>query len=268
MITRTQHSFSAGGWWLALVLLAGPVIAPLAAADLELATLKSGTDVFTNVTVYGQTATDLFIKHSRGYGNVKISSLDAPTLRLLKLGEGKADEGTAATVSVKAAATVATMKAKLEASSPWKIPSDAEMIGTISRVRPSPTVLAGAIAAVALFYLLSCACMKFICQNAGSKPGWMIWFPVLQMFPLLRAAKMSAWWFVVFLIPLLGMLAHVVWCVKISKACGKGVLTAVLLILPGTNLFAFLYLAFSKNKGESAEKAVPPHPQKMVFGQA
>ena len=264
MITQKQRVCPAGGWWLAGVLLAWLSVTPLAAADIELPLLKSGTDVFTNVTVYGQTETDLFIKHSRGFGNVKISNLDNPTLRLLKLGGATPEAETAGSVSEKAVATVATLKAKLESSTALRVPSEADVVGLISRLRPSPNIIA-----IVLFaYLLFCACMKLICQNAGSKAGLMIWFPVLQMFPVLRAAKMSAWWFVAFLIPLVGAVAHIVWCVKICKACGKGALVTVLLILPGTNLLAFLYLALSKGSGQPAEQVMPPPRHSMVLGEA
>ncbi len=243
-------------------------MARVSAADIELATLKSGTDVFTNVTVYGQTQTDLFIKHARGFGNVKISSLDNPTLRLLKLGGETPEEKAAGTVSGKAAATVATLKAKLESSSPVKIPSEADVLGLISQVQLSRNLLAGFFAAVVFVHLIGCFGIKLICQNAGIKGGWMIWFPVLQMFPLLRAANMSAWWFVAFLIPFVGIVAYIVWCVKIAKACGKGSLMALLLILPGVNLLGFLYLALSKGQSQPEEAVTPPPRHAMVLGEA
>ena len=264
MITQKHRVCPAVGWSLVGVFLTWLSVAPLTAADTELPVLKSGTDVFTNVTVYGQTATDLFIKHSRGFGNVKISSLDNPTLRLLKLGGETPEEKAAGTVSGKASAAVATMKAKLESSTDVRVPSQADVLGLLSQFRPSPNL----IAIFLLAYLLYCACLKLICQNAGSKAGPMIWFPVLQMFPLLRAAKMSGWWFVAFLIPLVGVVAHIVWCVKICKACGKGALVIVLLILPGTNLLAFLYLALAKGNVESTETVKPPPRQSMVLGEA
>lgn len=264
MITQKHRVGPAVGGWLVGVLLTWVSVATLAAADVELPVLKSGTDVFTNVTIYGQTTTDLFIKHSRGFGNIKISSLDSPTLRLLKLGGETPEEKAAGTVSGKAATAVATMKSKLESSTAVRVPSQAEVLGSLSQFRPSPNL----IAIVVIAYLLYCACLKLICQNAGSKAGPMIWFPVLQMFPLLRAAKMSAWWFVAFLIPLVGVVAHIVWCVKICKACGKSALVIVLLILPGTNVLAFLYLALSKGNTDSTEAVTPPPRQSMVLGEA
>jgi hypothetical protein len=269
-ITRTKGGGPFSGWWRAVILLAGLIVPQLSAADIELAVLRSGTDVFTNVIIYGQTQTDLFIKHSRGFGNVKVSSLDEETLRELKLGGPASEKKTASAVSDKATAAVATLKAKLESSSPWKVPSEAEMMGAISQIRPSRNVMLGALAAVAILYLLWCACLKLICVNAGSRAGFMIWIPVLQIFPLLRAAQMSAWWFVAFLIPFVGVVAHIVWCVKISRACGKGTLVALLLILPVTNLLAFLYLAVSTGKSDAKpeERAESVQRHTMVLGEA
>ncbi len=262
-ITRTHRSCPVSGWWLAVVLLAWLTVTHLSAADIELATLKSGTDVFTNVTVYGQTATDLFIKHSRGFGNVKISSLDNPTLRLLKLGGGTPEDETAGAASGRAGATVATLKTKL-AALPWKIPSEADVLRVTSRVQLTPNIMA----IVVIVYLLFCVGLKMICLNADSKPGLMIWIPVLQMFPLLRAAKMTAWWFVACLIPPFSLVAHIVWCVKIAKACGKSAWMAVALLFPVTALFAFLYLAFSRAVGDLADVPGPNKSRPMVLGEA
>lgn len=248
---------------MAVVLLAWLTVTPLSAADIELPMLRSGTDVFTNVTVCGQTATDLFIKHSRGFGNVKISSLDNPTLRLLKLGGGTPEDETAGAASGRAAATVTTLKAKLSAL-PWKIPSEADVLGVTSRVQLTPNI----VAIVVIVYLLFCVGLKLICLNAGSQPGLMIWMPGLQLFPLLRAAKMTAWWFVAFLIPPFSLVAHIVWCVKIAKACGKGTLVALLLILPVTNLLAFLYLALSNGDHQPAEKGMSLQRDTAVLGEA
>ncbi|MBP9900437.1 MAG: DUF5684 domain-containing protein [Verrucomicrobiota bacterium] len=266
MNTRTRHSWRAGAWRLAGVCAAWLAVAHLPAAEIELATLKSGTDVFTNVTVYAQTETDLFIKHARGFGNIKISTLDSATLRLLKPGGESSEAETAGANPGKMAAALASVKGKL-AEAHLEAPSEAEVLDLISRVRPSPNLLLGILAGALFLYLLFCACMKLICQNAGSKAGLLIWIPVLQMFPLLRAAKMSAWWFVAFLIPFVGVVAHIVWCVKISKACGKGALVTVMLILPGTNVLALLYLALAKGGSQPVEPAAPPR-HTMVLGEA
>jgi apolipoprotein N-acyltransferase len=65
------------------------------------------------------------------------------------------------------------------------------------------------------------------------------------MIPLLQAADMSGWWFLGFFVPVLGFVAWILWSLNIAKTRGKGIWTAILLILPPTSFFAFLYLAFS-----------------------
>src|SRR5258707_251791 len=86
-----------------------------------------------------------------------------------------------------------------------------------------------------------------ICKKAGAQPGIMVWLPVLQLFPLLRAAQMPLWWFLLWFVPGVNLVAQVVWCIKIADARGKSPWVGVLLILPVTNIFTFLYLAFSGN---------------------
>jgi hypothetical protein len=61
-----------------LFALAGLLISiGLLRADGEkLATLKVGSETFTDVTITSVTATDIYFSHSRGLGNAKIKSLD------------------------------------------------------------------------------------------------------------------------------------------------------------------------------------------------
>ena len=49
----------------------------LKADDEQLATLKVGKQVYTNVKVTSVTATDIYFSHSRGMGNAKLKDLDA-----------------------------------------------------------------------------------------------------------------------------------------------------------------------------------------------
>jgi hypothetical protein len=92
-----------------------------------------------------------------------------------------------------------------------------------------------------------------LCQKAGKDPGPLVWLPILKQFPLLRAADMSGWWVLsyVLLVPI--PVVAIVWCFKISKACGKSASIGLLLLLPIINLFTFFYLAFASGapaKGE------------------
>jgi hypothetical protein len=234
--------------WLGIclgLLLSVPTALP--AADAPIPTLQIGTVVYSNVTVYGQTEKDLYISHSGGLENIKMSTLDAPALRALGLLEEAKEVEIAATA----------------ASTPWQDELAAKLEGT--GVKFSTEALADfkerlktpipqkiiiiVIAVVAFVYLFICYCLKRICQNAGVQPGILIWLPVLQMIPLLRAAQMSPWLLLLFFVPVVNIVVQIWWTFRIVKACGKGVLVAIFLLLPITNLFAFLYLAFSQNEG-------------------
>jgi hypothetical protein len=119
--------------------------------------------------------------------------------------------------------------------------------------------IAGAAALLWWFYSLCCS---LICKKTGQPGGMLVWLPVFQIIPLFRAARMSGWWFLAMFIPLLNLIGQVVWCVKIAQARGKGFFTALMLILPGTNLLAFVYLAFSNGEAKMEDTFTlvrPPH---------
>jgi hypothetical protein len=102
-----------------------------------------------------------------------------------------------------------------------------------------------ALACIAVGYLLFCSCACLLCQKTGTKPGILIWLPILQMFPLLRAAGMSGWWFLALFIPILNIVAWLGWCVNIVISRRKSLWWALFLILPVTNVTAFVYLSLA-----------------------
>jgi uncharacterized membrane protein YhaH (DUF805 family) len=75
---------------------------------------------------------------------------------------------------------------------------------------------------------------------------------------MLRAAGMSRWWFVAYFVPLFNLMPAILWGFKIAKARGKSLWIGVLLLLPVTNLFAFLYLAFSDSASGDGDEGPEP----------
>ena len=63
--------------------------------------------------------------------------------------------------------------------------------------------------------------------------------------------------------PVLNIVAQVMWCLNIAKARGQSAWVGVLLLLPLINLFVFLYLAFSE--GTSAKEEAEPEPKIMTL---
>ncbi|MEY4386932.1 MAG: hypothetical protein RLY20_2215 [Verrucomicrobiota bacterium] len=128
----------------------------------------------------------------------------------------------------------------------------AELKSKMARKPGSGNILLMVLGLFAVVFLFFSYTAKLICEKAGTVPGILVWIPVFQMIPLLRAASMSAWWFLALFIPFVGFVVHILWCFKLSAARGKGLLTGICLILPGLSFFAWLYLAFS-DSGSSAD---------------
>jgi hypothetical protein len=243
--------------WLGLNLFAQPAV------DLQVPTIQSGTEVYSNVTVYSQTETELFISHARGLGNIKISSLDETSLRALGL-KTPAEKAAAAAANSPhgkvlrevqgAMGQVKDGLAEMNITLPVAAREPGQNFPLVLQSHTGQIIL---VITVAL-YLFCCYCLRLICLNAGTTPGALIWFPLLQMFPLLRAAQMSGWCILLFLIPIVNLGVSLWWCLRIAQACGKSTLTGILLFLPITGIFAFFYLAFSKGNREEEPGGVRP----------
>ena len=77
-------------------------------------------------------------------------------------------------------------------------------------------------------------------------PGVLIWIPILQIVPMLQAAKMPVWMIVLFLVPLVNLIIGIMMWVKICQARGKSGWLVILLFVPIVNLIFVSYLAFSE----------------------
>ena len=71
--SRGRCGMSVGTLLLAVLLFARGA---LQADDEKLATLKAGSEVFSNVTITAVSATDIYFTHSRGLGNAKLKTLE------------------------------------------------------------------------------------------------------------------------------------------------------------------------------------------------
>jgi hypothetical protein len=243
---------------LTFVLIVVGCLAPLkvaAAFEQTFPLLKIGTQTYRNVTVTTKSKNYVFFLHSTGMLNVKVADLPADVRESLGYVEPKAEVSSshaalsgAQTWAKKTLAGVQTPQLRSLENRLGVSVLD-RVAGIQTQLPPLTTATLAVFAGLVLgMYLFGCYCSKLICEKAGAEPGWAIWIPLLQMFPMLRAAKMSGWWFLAFLIPLLNLVAGVLWCIKIAEARNKNALFAILLLLPVTNILAFLYLAFSEGE--------------------
>jgi hypothetical protein len=233
-------------WWvnrfLALICITAPIVSK-AAVEESFQVLQIGTRTYTNVTVTTKTKTQIFIMHSSGMHTIKVA--DLPPELMARLGYGTGPEQKPS----KGFASLGTVgkKASLKFNLPQLKQFQTQVRGNnkFAAINWSTNALLTLCSIIVVLYLFFCFCAMLICQKAGHPPGILIWIPVLQLIPMLRAAQMSALWIIAFLLPFLNIIAHIVWSFNIAKARGKGPLTGLLLILPFTSFFAFLYLALS-----------------------
>lgn len=80
--------------------------------------------------------------------------------------------------------------------------------------------------AIAVFYI---AAMWRIFSKAG-KAGWLAIIPIVNFFVLLNIAGRSAWWFILFLIPVVDFIAAIIVLNDLSKSFGRGIGTTLGLI--------------------------------------
>jgi regulator of extracellular matrix RemA (YlzA/DUF370 family) len=268
-VRRGRRSLAAA---TAVVALAVAAAAP--AKDVHLDMLKTRTDTYTDVTVYGRSKTDVFIRHSQGIANIKLAGLDPETIAQLN-GEAptrSTDESAAPTkpaagqpptaeaAASKAVTTAPALAFQWNAKLREQVTAGVAALKSLPAEQLSPAVVGVALGATLIAYLCLCYCFRLICLKTGHEPGLLLWLPVFQMIPLLRAAGMSGWWLLGLFVPVLNFILQIVWCFKIARARGKSAWTAVALLLPVTNVLALLYLAFSDGK-----KPEPPPFHKVAL---
>jgi len=216
-----------------------------AANEQTFGALQIGSHTYQNVRVTTKNNDYIFILHSEGMTSVKVSELSTNTLEQLgyvpKVNRSAARMWAEQAVA-KADRPLTAMEAKLLPV--WR--GAQGFITTHLRQTSRELLVAGA-GLLLMAYLFLCYCCRLICRKTGIRPGLLVWLPLLQVVPLLRAASMSPWWFIALFIPILNLWGYVLWCARIVRARNLNTLFLILLLFPVTSIFAFIYLAFSED---------------------
>ena len=215
------------------------------AADEKFETLTAGRQTYTKVLVLSKSRNDVFISHAKGMTSLKVKDLDVATQ--LKLGYQVEQPKPSKMVQMEEAFKAPDLD-NLEAD-PRMQKLGAKTAAWISQTikKLDVTAIFGILGGLAVCYLLLCFLCRTICMKTAAPPTALIplvWFPIIQMIPLFKAAGMSPWWM------FLPFVNYFIWSFKIVKARGKPIVVGVLLLLPGINLLAFLYLALSRGCGD------------------
>lgn len=248
------------GLGLALLLIPGVSLA----VDETFALVETKTGVYSNVTVTTRSKDYIVIQHASGMTSLKVKELSPELHEALGYGTVKGAHKGSFQITAKAKALMNTISTK-EIEQAWSKYSPA---GTPA-LKLDQTIILAVLGGLALSYLFFCYCGLLICRKVGKPAGWLMWVPVFQFIPLLRAANMSPFWLLGMCVPLLNIVGHVLWSFRIAGARGKGFWTAVFLILP-TYPLAFMYLAFAHSSA-SAQESSPPEkfrPTSLVFDES
>ena len=267
-VYRIRHYAAGRLTWLALAVLLIMHSGRVGAVEEKFDVLQIGTQTYTNVTVTTKAKNYIFILHATGMASIKVKQL--PSELQEKLGYAAATAPKAATNT--AAVWVKKELARIDVPQVENLAKQLEQkwrgqtaarLSAMGLIGPKLnwTVLGIALLLYLLLYLFHCYCCMLICRKTGKSPGILVWLPLLKLIPMLRTAGMSGWWFLACFVPVLNLVPLILWPLKIAKARGKSVWIGILLLLPVTNLFAFLYLAFSN--GASVEEDEGPEPKIM-----
>jgi hypothetical protein len=101
--------------------------------------------------------------------------------------------------------------------------------------------------------LIAIVTMWRVFQKAG-QPGWAAIIPIYNLYILLKVVGRPGWWMLLYLIPLVNVVVHIVVSIDLAKAFGKDTAFGVI----GLWLFSLigmLILAF----GDATYKGAPKH---------
>ena len=240
--------------WLLLVIIFGATASGFGqqslsgSAEPTFPVFQTKTCVYTNVTVTKRTKDWVFILHSQGVCNIRTSDLTPEMLDALgykPVAEKKSVFSGNKDITKLANAKIADVK---QFATDWRQNGKERMKEKLDQLKAGDrSVLYTLIAIVGFTHLLVSALFWQICRKTHISPGPLVWLPVFQLIPLLRAANMQWFWFFLSFIPGLNLIAVIVWCVNIVKSRGKSPVCTFFLLFPVTSLLAFLYLAFSSS---------------------
>lgn len=146
-----------------------------------------------------------------------------------------------------------TARRSLVSRTSWAIPLAAAMVFASNAFAQSdqlPTAFLGGFLLffwIFLFglYVYTALALQTIAQKTNTENAWLAWIPIANIFLMLMVAKKPLWWFILFLIPLVGIVMYVLVWMGIAEARQKPNWWGILTIVPVANLIVPGYLAWA-----------------------
>lgn len=233
--------------------------------DQAFEVIQTKTALYSNVTVTTKSKDYIVIQHANGLTSLRVAELPPEVHEALGFGPVKGSKDGSFGATAKAKAMVNAIPSK-QIEQVWSKHAPAGSPSLKIETLDSKIIFS-ILGVFAALYLFFCYCASLICNKAGRPGGVLVWLPILQFIPLFRAARMSPLWLLAMFIPLLNIVAHIMWSFRIAGVRGQGLFTAIFLILP-TYPLAFMYLAFAGGASDGQSDGLNSAPTKLSLGGA
>jgi len=97
----------------------------------------------------------------------------------------------------------------------------------------------------AVFYIYFALAFQTIAKKTNTENAWWAWVPILNVLLMLNIAKKPLWWFILLLIPLVGIVIGIIVMMAVAEARNKPSWWGILMIVPVVGIIVPGYLAWS-----------------------
>ena len=94
-------------------------------------------------------------------------------------------------------------------------------------------------------YVYMALALQTIATKTNTENPWIAWIPIINLVLLLNIAKKPIWWFILLLIPVVGIVVGIIIWIGVAEARGKPSWWGILLIVPLVGIIVPGYLAWS-----------------------
>ena len=95
------------------------------------------------------------------------------------------------------------------------------------------------------FFIITLVSVWRMYEKAGQS-GWVGLVPILNVFGLLKMAGKPFWWAVLYLVPVLNVIVHVVVSVSVARSFGKSALFGLIMAIPLATPFFVMSLGMGE----------------------
>ncbi|MFT3765531.1 MAG: DUF5684 domain-containing protein [Minicystis sp.] len=91
------------------------------------------------------------------------------------------------------------------------------------------------------FFLISCLAAWRMYEKAGQR-GWIAFIPILNLLGVLKMIGKPFWFALLYLIPFVNVLVHVIVSVQLARSFGRSALFGLVMAIPAFTPFCIAYL--------------------------